>query len=57
LFFVAVFLCFSLLFGKIEERNDSVIQVQVASSPATGEWKTAYAVLKEAGPNDLRVEI
>jgi hypothetical protein len=27
LFFVSVFLCFSLLCGKIEERNDSVVKV------------------------------
>jgi hypothetical protein len=33
-----------LLYGKIEERKDSVVYVQSIGSPTPGEWKTALAV-------------
>jgi hypothetical protein len=33
-----------LLYGKIEERKDSVVYVQGIGSPTPGEWKTALAV-------------
>jgi hypothetical protein len=34
-----------LLYGKIEEKNDSVVYVQSVGPPTPGEWKTALAVV------------